>query len=180
MLGIRNMDAVVATILLVHQGGTPMSNPRTLASISDRVGAHLIDYAIGVILGFLIVLFLSAAAGRSSYILISFLLFCAWFWIFGASALKQSSPGKRLFRLRIERMDGRKAGVVRILIRESFGKHVLSAFFGIGYLNVFTDKNNQALHDMLVDTIVVSEPVDVIRRPIESTDAYQMGNYNEE
>lgn len=67
------------------------------------------------------------------------------------------TPGKRLFRLRVIRLDGAPIGWWTSLQR--FGGYSASVFTGLGgFAEVFWDDNRQALQDKLVHTVVVQEP----------------------
>lgn len=67
------------------------------------------------------------------------------------------TPGKRLFRLRVIRLDGRPIGWWTSLQR--FGGYSASVFTGmLGFAEMFWDDNRQALQDKLAFTVVIHEP----------------------
>ena len=67
------------------------------------------------------------------------------------------TPGKRVFRLRVIRLDGRPIGWWTSLQR--FGGYSASVFTGmLGFAEMFWDDNRQALQDKLVATVVIQEP----------------------
>ena len=67
------------------------------------------------------------------------------------------TPGKRVFRLRVIRLDGRPIGWWTALQR--FGGYSASVFTGmLGFAEMFWDDNRQALQDKLVATVVIQEP----------------------
>ena len=67
------------------------------------------------------------------------------------------TPGKRVFRLRVIRLDGRPIGWWTALQR--FGGYSASVFTGmLGFAEMLWDDNRQALQDKLVATVVVQEP----------------------
>ncbi|HEX6589729.1 MAG TPA: RDD family protein [Longimicrobiales bacterium] len=67
------------------------------------------------------------------------------------------TPGKRLFRLRVIRLDGRAIGWWTSLQR--FGGYSASVFTGLlGFAEMIWDENRQALQDKLVHTVVIQEP----------------------
>ena len=67
------------------------------------------------------------------------------------------TPGKKLFRLRVIRLDGRPIGWWMSLQR--FGGYSASVFTGLlGFAEMIWDDNRQALQDKLVHTVVIQEP----------------------
>lgn len=67
------------------------------------------------------------------------------------------TPGKKLFRLRVIRLDGRAIGWWTSLQR--FGGYSASVFTGLlGFAEMIWDDNRQALQDKLVHTVVIQEP----------------------
>jgi uncharacterized RDD family membrane protein YckC len=66
------------------------------------------------------------------------------------------TPGKRLMRVRIVRLDGKPLGWWAALNR--FGGYAASIFTGlIGFFEMFWDDNRQALQDRIAATVVVRE-----------------------
>ncbi len=67
------------------------------------------------------------------------------------------TPGKRVFRLRVIRLDGRPIGWWTSLQR--FGGYSASVFTGLlGFAEMLWDDNRQALQDKLVHTVVIQDP----------------------
>lgn len=67
------------------------------------------------------------------------------------------TPGKKLFRLRVIRLDGSAIGWWTALQR--FGGYSASVFTGLlGFAEMIWDDNRQALQDKLVHTVVIQEP----------------------
>lgn len=67
------------------------------------------------------------------------------------------TPGKRLFHLRVIRLDGQPIGWWTSLQR--FGGYSASVLTGMsGFAEIFWDDNRQALQDKLVHTVVIQEP----------------------
>lgn len=74
------------------------------------------------------------------------------------------TPGKRLLRMRIVRLDGRPLGWWAALNR--FGGYAASIFTGLlGFFEMFWDDNRQAMQDRIAATVVVLET----NRPAPST-----------
>lgn len=73
------------------------------------------------------------------------------------------TPGKRLFRIRVVRLDGKPLTWWDSF--ERFGGYAAGVFTGMaGYFQVFWDRNRQALQDKVVETVVIKQritPVDV-------------------
>jgi len=67
---------------------------------------------------------------------------------------KGQTPGKRILGLRVMRLDGEKIGLWAAF--ERFGGYAASIFTGLlGFAQIFWDKNRQALHDKISETVVV-------------------------
>ena len=67
------------------------------------------------------------------------------------------TPGKRVARVRIVRLDGKPIGWWAALNR--FGGYAASIFTGLlGFFEMFWDANRQALQDRIASTVVISEP----------------------
>ncbi len=77
------------------------------------------------------------------------------------------TPGKRVFRIRVVRLDGKP--ITWWDSFERFGGYAAGVFTGLaGYFQVFWDRNRQALQDKVVETVVIKQrinPVDVPGRP---------------
>lgn len=71
-----------------------------------------------------------------------------------------ATPGKHLFRLRIERADGSPLRFSGAFIRYVFGllTQATMIFYGIGYILALIDPQKRALHDFLAKTRVVRLP----------------------
>lgn len=66
------------------------------------------------------------------------------------------TPGKRMLGVRVVRLDGRPIGWWAAF--ERFGGYAASIFTGLlGFFQVLWDRNRQALHDKIVETVVVRE-----------------------
>ncbi|MBI3127868.1 MAG: RDD family protein [Candidatus Tectomicrobia bacterium] len=68
------------------------------------------------------------------------------------------TPGKWLLGERVvHKMTGEPAGFWRMVLREVVGKAVSGIFFGLGYLWAIWDRDAQAWHDKIADTVVLKE-----------------------
>lgn len=71
--------------------------------------------------------------------------------------MRGQTPGKRLFRLRVIRLDGRPIGWWAAFAR--FGGYSASLATGLlGFAQLLWDRNRQTLQDKLADTVVVLAP----------------------
>jgi len=89
--------------------------------------------------------------------LAGFLLLFAMMWVYYAffeTSSWQATPGKKLFRLYVTDLDGRKITFWRSSMRY-FGRKISEVTFLVGYFIAgFTDKK-QALHDILAGCLVL-------------------------
>lgn len=65
--------------------------------------------------------------------------------------------GKLLTGIRVEKDGGGKLSFRRLLFRYSIGYMFSWLIFGLGYLNIITDKKKQAWHDKAVDSVVITK-----------------------
>lgn len=70
------------------------------------------------------------------------------------TAFAGTTIGKRMFNLVVVDEEGNKISFFKALFRESIGKY-LSDILCLGYLMIFVDKENRALHDFICDTRVI-------------------------
>ena len=117
--------------------GLPQTGPGKLATLPRRIGAFATDWAAVVLL--------SAAffdyAGWAE--LMIFVLIQALF-----IPTAGGSPGHRIWGLRVMRPDGSWSGPWRPLVRALLTVLVIPA--------AIWDENNRGLHDVLVDTVLVT------------------------
>lgn len=66
----------------------------------------------------------------------------------------QATLGKRVCKLRVTDMDGRRVSIPRALGRY-LGKFVSAFILGIGFLMVGWTRRKQGLHDLMADTLVM-------------------------
>ncbi len=70
--------------------------------------------------------------------------------------MRGQTPGKRLLRIRVVRLDGRPMNVWAAL--ERFGGYAASVVTALGgFFQILWDKNRQAMHDKIAETVVVQE-----------------------
>jgi uncharacterized RDD family membrane protein YckC len=75
------------------------------------------------------------------------------------------TPGKRLMRIRVVRLDGKPIGVWVSFNR--FGGYAASVFTGLlGFFEMFWDRNRQALQDRIAQTVVMRDQDQTKPRPV--------------
>ncbi len=83
----------------------------------------------------------------------------AWFALYFTAFLvvwRGHTPGKRLAGVRVTRLDGRPLNWWHAF--ERFGGYSASlATLGVGFLQIFWDRNRQGIHDKIVETVVIRE-----------------------
>lgn len=71
------------------------------------------------------------------------------------------TPGKYLFGEQVvDKLTGGNPGFAKMLVRETVGKFLSAAVFGLGFFWAIWDKDSQAWHDKIAGTVVVR------RRPV--------------
>ncbi len=66
-----------------------------------------------------------------------------------------TSPGKMTLGMYVHsKATGKRIGFWSMLLRESIGKWLSGLVFGIGYIWILFDGDNQAWHDKLIDSAV--------------------------
>jgi uncharacterized RDD family membrane protein YckC len=89
--------------------------------------------------------------------LAGFILLFAIMWVYYAlfeTSAWQATPGKRLFRLYVTDLAGRKLTFWRASIRY-FGRKISEATFLVGYIIAGFTEKKQALHDILAGCLVL-------------------------
>lgn len=156
-----------------RNGNGELLDHTELATIGQRFIAHVID---GFILAFIailegFVLFLppivitfagNEAVAALAYMISSVLFFVVYFATFIyydaylISTEKMATPGKAMFNLAVCREDGSRL-TFGLAIGRLFVKSVLSPILLIGYLLAIFNNKHQALHDMMVGSLVVQQ-----------------------
>lgn len=147
------------------QPSQPENQPMRPAGFFSRIEAWIIDLVLIVLI--------SLGAVAMTRLIISFFLvpfvhrdiafgaFAPWvalglvviYYIFFWTLLG-FTPGKFLLGLRIVRLDGRKIGLGRAIVR-FIGYWISAAFLFVGFLWIIFDRRRQGWHDKLADTQVI-------------------------
>ena len=125
---------------------------RVVALTLDNAVVFLILLAMGISL-----VTIKAAVGiELPYILVSlpFALIPLFYWPLLESSSWQATIGKRIMGLVVTDLDGNRLSFLRALLR-SLAKIISSIPFGIGFLIAAFTARKQALHDIIVKTLVV-------------------------
>lgn len=139
-----------------------------VAGIGSRFLAALIDLAIYLLLtAALAILYFQTQryvtdSNAESYIDalyvgVTFLLYWSYY-IFFELIWAGQSPGKRLIRIRVVRLDGTPASPAQIVIR-NIGRLVdmFPGFYAVGFVVMFTNERSRRLGDYAAGTLVVRE-----------------------
>ena len=131
------------------------SNQENLASFVSRVGAYLIDIMIvSLIVSVLATFKVFSASNYTVYMTVTLAIGAIYFSALHSSKW-QATIGKKIFGLKVSTLDGKRVHFIR-----AFSRHIsmifLSSRFYIGYLMIFFTKRKQALHDLIVKTIVIN------------------------
>ena len=149
---------MVATILLVHQGGTSMSQPLFhRPSLGHRLGAHLLDrfFFYGSLTAIAILAGVTESTQNSWIgIVVAGIIALGYVFWFCHAATRGTTPGKRRLGLKMITSEGVAASFCVVMARETLGK-LVSSTFGIGYIWALLNNDDRALHDIMLDTHVV-------------------------
>ncbi len=80
---------------------------------------------------------------------------CLYYTLFESSSW-QATPGKRMLRLYVTDLKGRRLTVARALLR-NLARQISGIFF-IGYIITGFTEKKQALHDILAGCLVLRRP----------------------
>lgn len=148
-----NFQIETAQNVTIHQN---------VASVSLRIGAYLID--ILLIIGYYILVFLLLAALSLNdqfdlfvvYTIISLPVF--FYHLLFEVLMNGQSPGKRLNKIRVVRIDGAKPTFANYLLRWVIAILEISLFSGsLALLTILLNGKGQRLGDLAAGTTVISE-----------------------
>lgn len=137
--------------------------PQYFASFDQRLLAAVIDYffitlvyVLLVLLSFLIVEEKSQRIVLSISMLSLIPLARLVYSSFAESSEKQATFGKRLLNIKVTDLKGNRLSFGNAFSR-NLAKVLSAATFFVGYLYIFLNKNQQALHDVMVNTLVIKD-----------------------
>jgi uncharacterized RDD family membrane protein YckC len=100
------------------------------------------------------------------YVLINFLIFWGYYVLF-EYLWNGQTPGKRLVKIRVLRVDGNPAGFVEVAIRNLIRiVDFMPSGYGLGLLVMFFNKQARRLGDFAAGTLVIKERSDVDLRSL--------------
>lgn len=120
-----------------------------LASPARRLCAFILDYLV-VSIGLLVV----STIGDSAIVAIILVAYAVFALVLFA---RGTTPGKMLLGTYVTRENGQRAGFFTMLFREVIGKFISSLVFGLGFLWIVLDGENQGWHDKFMSTYVVRD-----------------------
>lgn len=98
--------------------------------------------------------FLQAMVFIDEIAVITFTLLRLWYPI-GHLTRDGQTPGRRAMRIAILKLNGENLTMVDVILRNFVGYTISAIPLGLGWLWSIPDKNNQAWHDKLVNTVVI-------------------------
>ncbi|GAA3731405.1 RDD family protein [Salinicoccus jeotgali] len=141
-----------------------MSNP---AGFWVRLGARVLDaLLVGMVVGTILFVFqvdtssASAQTGESIAGLAYFILLPVYFYGY--------TIAKRVLNIRVVKVDGSKAGLLPMIIREVLGFFIYSVTFGLAAIAsaimVSVRKDKRSIHDLLAGTYVTFDEPEAFKQ----------------
>lgn len=153
-----------------------------VAGIGSRFLAALIDLAVYLLLTITLAIlytqtqrFITDSIVQSYldalYVGVTFVLYWAYY-IFFELIWAGQSPGKRLIRIRVVRLDGTPAAPSQIIIR-NIGRLVdmFPGFYAVGFIVMFSNERSRRLGDFAAGTLVVRETARLSLKQLNETSA---------
>lgn len=138
----------------------------------ERLFALIIDEIILFVVTIILSLLLSQIADDLTNLVfwvLSILYGTFFIWKSG------STPGKKLFKLKVVNSSYQPLGLGAALLRESVGKLLSGLIFNLGYLWVLINGKRQAWHDKLAKTFVVKTDKTGALIPVEADEKVTTG-----
>lgn len=129
-----------------------------LAHPSRRLVAELLDstFQDGGLLGSIWPAILPSGGGAALVAVLAAIYWASSIYLW----TKGTTPAKRLLGMNVVDENGDPPGFFRMAFRETIGKMISWAFFGLGILSVATNDENRGWHDRWAGTWVVREDDD--------------------
>lgn len=140
-----------------------LTAPQYFASFDQRLLASVIDFFLITLLYivFLLLTFIIVTGKEERIVFaVSFLpiipLLKLLYSVFGDASLKQGTIGKRLLKIKVTDMEGRRINRGKSFLRQvAKVLSILPLFFG--YLYAFLNKKGQCWHDVAAETLVIKD-----------------------
>ena len=128
-----------------------------LASFGTRFAAFIIDYIILSLITFVLFLFFDPTQmSLIELLVVDVAITAPYNWYFWTRQQGQT-PGKRIMQIRVIKTNGLPLADADALLRV-LGYYVGRMLLFVGYLWAAFDANNQAWHDKMANTYVVTAP----------------------
>lgn len=127
---------------------------RFLASLLDTIILYILAFMAGAVLGFV---FASATGATEGFEALGFIVGIIVSWLYNAlseSSPKQATIGKQALGIVVTDLNGERISFGKATARY-FGKYLSTITLLIGYLMAAFTEKNQALHDIIVGTLVI-------------------------
>lgn len=121
--------------------GLPQEGPGSIAPLGRRFGALFIDWTLCVVIAYGLIARGDQTAAGNWAVVVLLVLSVLTVGTVG------STPGKRIFGLRVISVDGRRLGIVRVLVR--------SALLCLAIPALVWDRDGRGLHDRLARAVQV-------------------------
>jgi uncharacterized RDD family membrane protein YckC len=121
--------------------GLPQEGPGSIAPLGRRFGALFIDWTLCVVIAYGLLARGDQTAAGNWAVVVLLVLSVLTVGTVG------STPGKRIFGLRVISVDGRRLGIVRVLVR--------SALLCLAIPALVWDRDGRGLHDRLARAVQV-------------------------
>jgi uncharacterized RDD family membrane protein YckC/Tfp pilus assembly major pilin PilA len=143
-----------------------LSNEVAYGGFGRRLAALMLDSLIlsfitAVPMAILLPMVAKPAAGHTStsavlWLYLAMLVVSMLYWSLQESSSHQATFGKRALGIKVAGLDGKRIGWGRAVARW-FARMLSGFFFCLGYLVALFTSRKQALHDLLVSTVVVDQ-----------------------
>lgn len=133
---------------------------RLLAYFVEGIAVFIIFMVAALLMGIPYKAFLDSSSsivhtGYAMYILfliVGMFVVNIFFWT------QSTTLGKAIMGMKIVNADTKEdVGFFRIMFREVIGKAISPLFFGLGYIWILIDGNNQGWHDKIFNTLVIDK-----------------------
>lgn len=124
-----------------------------LSGLGRRWLASVLDVFVGWFIVIVAVALMIAGKGGGAALGLLLLVGVVvwWFYLWRSGA----TPGKLALGIRVRKTDGNQPGILTMLFREWIAKYIDGFVFGLGWFWAIWDRDKQAWHDKLANTVVV-------------------------
>lgn len=130
--------------------------PTNFATVEQRILAFFIDLFIVAFAQAVIVLGLFSFEEESWEFWAIYGIVMIPYFAINEASFRQATPGKRVMGIRVCTLEGERINLAQAIFRQ-FGKMVSYPLGVITWIMINKSKRNQALHDLLVKTVVLKD-----------------------